>query len=230
MPRTKSTSSSQRASRSRETRRLVRVPLERLLPHPANPNVMSDELLEKLAANIALEGDYEPLTVRPHPSEEGCQQILGGHNRKVVLERLGYTHALCYIWPCDDETALRLLVTLNRLEGQDEPLKRAELLKELAALASPEELAELLPEDATSIRRSIDMLDLDLDLDALLSSLTKEAGPASDWRAVTFAVTEDDEREIERAVAIAVEGLEGKNRRGRALALVCREYVGADHA
>ena len=228
MPRTKSTSSSRRASRSRETRRLVRVPLERLLPHPANPNVMSDELLEKLAANIALEGDYEPLTVRPHPDDEGFFQILGGHQRKKVFEVLGYTHALCYVWPCDDETALRLLVTLNRLEGQDEPLKRAELLKELAALASPEELAELLPEDATSIRRSIDMLDLDLD--ALLSSLTKEAGPASDWRAITFAVTEDDEREIERAVAIAVEGLEGKNRRGRALALVCRKYVEADLA
>lgn len=228
MPRTKNTSSSRRASRSRETGRLVRVPLEKLLPHPANPNVMSDELLEKLAANIALEGDYEPLTVRPHPSEKGCHQILGGHQRKIVLEGLGHTHALCYIWPCDDQTALRLLVTLNRLEGQDEPLKRAELLKELAALASPEELAALLPEDAASIRRTIDMLDLDLD--ALLDSLTKEAGPASEWRAVTFAVTEDDEQEIERAVATAAEGLDGKNRRGRALAAVCRAYLERDHA
>ena len=228
MPRTKSTSSSRLGSRSRETGRLVRVPLEKLLPHPANPNVMSDELLEKLAANIALEGDYEPLTVRPHPSEKGCHQILGGHSRKIVLERHGHTHALCYVWPCDDETALRLLITLNRLEGQDEPLKRAELLKELSALASPEELAALLPEDAASIRRSIDMLDLDLD--ALLASLTKEAGPASDWRAVTFAVTEEDEREIERAVAIAVEGLDGKNRRGRALAAICRAYLERDRA
>lgn len=202
--------------------------LERLLPHPANPNVMSDDLLEKLAANITLEGDYEPLTVRPHPDDGGYFQILGGHQRRKVVELLGYTHALCYLWPCDDETALRLLVTLNRLEGQDEPLKRAELLKELAALASPEDLAVLLPEDAASIRRSIDMLDLDLD--ALLSSLTKEAGPASDWRAITFAVTEDDEQEIERDVAIAGEGLDGKNRCGRALALVCREYVEAHHA
>ena len=118
MPRTKSTSSSRRASRSRETRRLVRVLLERLLPHPANPNVMSDDLLEKLAANITLEGDYEPLTVRPHPDDGGYFQILGGHQRRKVVELLGYTHALCYLWPCDDETALRLLVTLNRPPGR----------------------------------------------------------------------------------------------------------------
>lgn len=71
MPRTKNTSSSRRASGSRESERLVRVPMDKLLPHPANPNVMSEEFLEKLAANIALEDNYEPLTVRPQPGEAG---------------------------------------------------------------------------------------------------------------------------------------------------------------
>ena len=193
MPRTKSTSSSRRPKGSRESERLARVPLGKLLPHPANPNVMSEELLEKLAANIALEDDYEPLTVRPHPEESDSYQILGGHQRKSVLERLGHRDALCYVWPCDDETALRLLLTLNRLEGQDDPLKRAELLQELTALASAEEIAHLLPEDAAGIRRGLEMLDLDLD--GLLADLTRDAGPASHWRSITpFAESLPDAR------------------------------------
>ena len=223
MPRTKSTSFSRRRSGVRESERLVRVPLEQLAPHPANPNVMSDELLEKLAANIALEDNYEPLTVRPQAGEAGCYQILGGHQRKAALERLGHDAALCYVWPCDDETALRLLVTLNRLEGQDDPMMRAKLLQELSALASPEELARLLPEDETTIQRCLDMLDLDLD--GLLADLSRDAGPAADWRTITFAVAKQDEKEIEDVIAAAAEQIEGVNRRGRALAAVCRAYA-----
>ena len=157
MPTTKSSSSSPADDRgSRATHRLLSVPLDRLRPHPANPNRMSDELLKKLETNIAREGDYEPLTVRPRPGETDYYQILGGHQRKTALQRLGHDEALCYVWPCDDATALRLLLTLNRLEGQDDPMKRAEILLELSALAAPEELAQLLPEDASTIRRSSD--------------------------------------------------------------------------
>ena len=141
MKRTKNISSSPPPDAgSRRTGRLMRVPLERLRPHPANANRMEEERLEKLAANIAREGDYPPLVVRPHPEEAGCYQLLDGHQRWQVLKRLGHEDALCYVWPCDDRTALILLATLNRLEGQDDPLKRAELLRELTELASPEEL------------------------------------------------------------------------------------------
>jgi len=106
---------------SRRTDRLARVPLNRLRPHPANANVMDEERLEKLAANIGREGDYHPLVVRPHPEEPGCYQLLDGHQRLQVLKHLGHEDAVCYVWPCDDQTALVLLATLKRLEGQDDP-------------------------------------------------------------------------------------------------------------
>ncbi|GAF75843.1 unnamed protein product [marine sediment metagenome] len=198
----------------------MRIPLAKLRPHPANANVMTEERLEKLAENIRREGDYPPLVVRPHPEEEGCYQILDGHQRDEVLRRLGHSDALCYLWPCDDRTALMLLATLNRLEGQDDPLKRAALLKELTDLASPEELAQLLPESATLIHQSVKLLDLDLD--ALLADLQKESPTGTGLRAITFAVTPEDEAVIEEAVRLASAGLEGKNRRGRALAIIAK--------
>jgi len=208
---------------SRQTCRLLRIPLQLLRPHPANANRMDGERLQKLAANISREGNYPPLVVRPHPEEAGCYQVLDGHQRWQVLKHLGHQEAVCYVWPCDDRTALVLLATLNRLEGQDDPLKRAELLRELTQLASPEDLAQLLPESAAFIRQSLDLLDLNLE--ELVADLERQAEAGSGLRAITFVVTPQDEQVIEEAVQQVTAGLEGTNRRGRALALIARRYL-----
>ena len=219
MKRTANTSS----SRGSSAERLVRVQLDRLHPHPANSNRMDDRLLQRLVANIERERDYPPLVVRPHPAQPDHYQLLDGHQRLEALRRLGHREAHCYVWPCDDRTALTLLGTLNRLEGQDDPLMRAALLRELTALASPDELARLLPEDAGAISRSLDLLGVDLD--EILAEFERETGGGSSLRAVTFALAPDDEAIVERGVGAAMCGLEGRNRRGRALALIAQHYL-----
>ena len=219
MQRTENSSSSPTS----EGERLIRVRLDRIRPHPSNVNIMDEAFMAKLRENIAREDDYPPLVVRPDPVDKTCFQILDGHQRLEVLKSLGHDAAVCYVWPCDDETALRLLATLNRLQGSDDPAKRAELLSELAAFASPEELSLFLPEDAASIQRQLDMLGVDLD--QLLAEFEEDGGEASDLRAMTFAVAAKDEAQIEEAVQLASSGLEGKNRRGRALARIARTYL-----
>ncbi len=209
--------------RARVRRRLLTVPLDRLRPHPANTNVMNEERLTKLAENIRREGDYPPLVVRPDPDEAGCHQLLDGHQRWEAIRRLGHTEARCYVWPCDDRTALVLLATLNRLEGDDDPLKRAELLRELTQLASPDELGQLLPEDSASIGRSLALLDLNLE--ELLADLQRPTGAGDDLRAITFAVSPEEEQTIEQAVQKVAAGLKGANRRGRALAMIANTYL-----
>jgi len=184
---------------------------------------MDEERLEKLAANIAQEGNYPPLVVRPHPEEPGCYQVLDGHQRWQVLKHLRHEEARCYVWPCDDHTALVLLATLNRLEGQDDPLKRAELLRELTRLASPEDLAQLLPESAALIRQSLELLNLNLD--ELLADLQRESDAGNGLRAITFVVSPEDEQAIEDAVQQVAAGLVGTNRRGRALARIAKTYT-----
>ncbi len=215
---TRSSSSSPRTA----AKRLIRVALSRLHPHPQNANRMDDAFLDKLAANIEREGNYPPLIVRPHPQLPGHYQLLDGHQRAATLPRLGFADALCYVWDCDDATALLLLATLNRLAGQDDPRLRAELLRELAAVVSPEQLVALLPEDASALRNELALLDLDLD--ALLDDLQREISDGDGLRAITFAVTADDEQVIEEAVNAASAPLDGKNRRGRALAAIARAY------
>ena len=205
--------------------RLIRVALERLHAHPANANLMSEERLEKLARNIEREGRYPPLIVRPHPRLDEAFQLLDGHQRIAALRRLGHDEALCYLWPCDDPTALVLLATLNRLEGEDVPARRAALLGELAGLISKEKLAFLLPESATAIDETLALAKFDSA--ALLAELTTAAerearqGP----RLISFADLAADEGVIEAAVADATSGFTGPNRRGRALAMICRAYL-----
>jgi ParB-like chromosome segregation protein Spo0J len=222
---TRSTSSWPSAKGSRDTGRLLRLPLEQLRPHPANANRMDEERLGKLVENISRESEYPPLVVRPHPEETGAYQVLDGHQRWEVLTRLGHEQALCYIWPCDDRTALILVATLNRLEGTDRPLKRAELLRDLAAFMPVEELAALVPEDAAAIHQSLDFLQSDLE--ALLAAFEHEPTSSDSLRAITFVVTPEDEAVIEQAVAAVAGQLDGKNRRGRALAEIARAHLAA---
>jgi ParB-like chromosome segregation protein Spo0J len=219
MPKIVNTSSSPPADE-----RLVRVPLTALHDHPLNANLMAEERLDKLARNISREGRYPPLVVRPHPNLPGEFQLLDGHQRREVLRRLGHNDALCFVWDCDDETALLLLATLNRLEGEDVPAKRAELLTELAVLLPADELALLLPEDASLIRDTLALFALDGD--ALLAELAEAAErDGSGIRAVSFALSKEEEEVVEKAVAQVVERLEGRNRRGRALAEICRKHL-----
>ncbi len=219
----KVTANSSSSPRTSARSRLLRVPLTRLLPHPANANVMEEERLAKLAENIRRERDYPPLVVRPHPEKKGCYQLLDGHQRCEVLKWLGHKEARCYVWPCDDQTALVLLATLNRLEGRDDPLKRAELLQQLTQLTSRDELARLLPEDASSISRSLGLLELNLE--EALADLLWEANDSNSLRAITFAVRPEDEGDIEEAVQRVASRLKGVNRRGRALAQMARAYL-----
>src|SRR3989475_12882153 len=121
------------------------------LPHPLNSNVMSPDLQAKLRAHIKRTGRYPFLVVRPHPEEAGKYQVLDGHHRVAVLRDLGHAEARCDVWEVDDREAKLLLATLNRLQGQDQPRKRALLLHELLGETSAGDLAGLLPESEKQI-------------------------------------------------------------------------------
>jgi ParB-like chromosome segregation protein Spo0J len=203
--------------------RIQPIDLGLLDPHPLNANQMTDELLAKLKANITSSGRYPPLVVRPAPGADGRYQILDGHNRAHVLRQLGNNHAECVVWPCDDKGALLLLATLNRLEGDDVPGLRASLLAELTRLDPEGQLTGLLPESPARVDELLDMLDTDVD--AILAELERRVtATQGDTRAISFVVLADDEAAVIEVVDGVASGLSGANRRGRALAIICRSY------
>lgn len=140
---------------------MTELQLKHLLPDPRNPNICSDEVLAKLAANIQRTNLCPPLIVRPHPSKKSRFILIDGHHRKVVLERLGWEKAPCQVWDISEHEAQLALATLNRLRGMDVPKKRAELLELLTATLPPGKLAELIPESEAQIKDLLRLMQSD---------------------------------------------------------------------
>lgn len=158
--------------------------LDHLDDHPLNANVMSAQAFAKLVKHIDTSGRCPPLIVRPHPREpsrdQGRFQILDGHHRARALRTLGFEEARCEIWDADDARATMLLLTLNRLHGEDDPRKRGQLLTDLALGMDLEQLTQWLPEDASHIEALIQLaqppkepeLALPPDVDAMPQAVT----------------------------------------------------------
>lgn len=165
------------------------LPIEQLHAHPANSNVMPTRLVKKLSAHIERSGRYPPVIVRRHADG---YQIIDGHHRVKALKQLARMEVRCEVWEVDDDEALLLLATLNRLQGGDDPKKRGALVSALRGARGLPALARLLPEDAARLRA--------------LSAL-HDAPPPRPFApsavvdvpvAVTFFVTPDQRRALDR--------------------------------
>ena len=202
------------------------IPLEDLVPHPLNANVMPDDLREKLKAHIKRTGRYPFLVVRPHPEEPGKFQVLDGHHRIKVLKDLGHTEARCDIWQVNDREAKILLATLNRLEGQDLPIRRAQLIHELLGEHNVDDLAGLLPETDRQIEELHALLEFPAEEIAAMLEEETEAAEKVMPRVISYVVTPEQEEVIEQAVELASDGVEGRDRKARGLANLARHYLG----
>lgn len=130
------------------------LPIEQLEAHPLNSNVMPRALLDKLATEIGRTGLYPPIIVRPRGPR---YQILDGHHRVCVLKELGHRLVEAVVWEVDDQQALLMLATLNRMRGEDDPRRRAALLSRLRESMGVVELAERLPEDAGRVKKMLEL-------------------------------------------------------------------------
>jgi ParB-like chromosome segregation protein Spo0J len=201
------------------------VPLDELVPHPLNANVMPEDLREKLKAHIRRTGRYPFIVVRPHPEEPDHFQVLDGHHRVEILRELGHAEARCDVWNVDDREAKLLLATLNRLEGQDLPIRRAQLIHELLGEMPLVDLAGLLPETDKQLDELETLLQFPAeDIAALLAAEAEEQEKVLP-RVLTFVVSAEQEELIERAVERASDGTAGRDRKARGLANLARRFL-----
>ena len=213
----------------RETADTRMIPLDDLVPHPLNANLMSEDLQRKLRAHIQRTGRYPHLIVRPHPTEAGKYQVLDGHHRVRVLKELGHREARCDVWTVDDHEAKLLLATLNRLEGQDSPIRRAQLLHELLGEMRSDDLAGLLPEDEAAIQDLHALLEFPAD--EIAEELAEKAAEDEKTlpQVLTFVVLPAQAETILRAVEAASDGITGRDRKARGLLNLARTYL-EEHA
>jgi ParB-like chromosome segregation protein Spo0J len=201
------------------------IALDNLLPHPLNANTMPPDLQAKLKAHIKRTGRYPFLVVRLHPEESGKYQVLDGHHRVAILRELGHAEARCDVWNVDDREAKLLLATLNRLQGQDLPIRRAHLLHELLGEMSLDDLAGLLPETDKQIEELHALLEFPAE--EIAAQLEEQAAQDEKVlpRIMTFVVTPEQEDVIDRAVEMASDGTPGRDRKAKGLANLAQRFL-----
>lgn len=133
------------------------IKLKYLSPDPRSANRMDSTLYTKLVANIEAVGHIQPLTVRPG-QEPDNYILIDGHYRLKALQELGWVEAPCECWDMDDQQAGLLLASLNRLRGQDQPMRRAELIDGLLESYDKALLASILPESEAELEDLLSLL------------------------------------------------------------------------
>lgn len=198
-------------------KKIISIKLDRLVAHPANPNRMSTATLAKLKSHIERTGNYEPIIVRPHPERSDCFEILNGHHRIKALKELGCRHADCVVWQVDDDEALVLLATLNRLAGSDDVHKKSALFKNLNQRFDAKELSKMLTDGTKVIQR--------------LTNLKTENRPSFSkafLNPATFFLTDEQKRILDSAIMAATEPDKGKTtaqRRALAIVKMARSFI-----
>jgi len=202
---------------------LHEIALEGLAPHPENSNHMSAETLRKLRHHIERTGRYEPLTVRPHPRDQGKFEVLNGHNRLRVLRAIGHQSARYVVWDVDDEQARLYLATLNRLAGSEIPERRAVLLESLLATSDIEELSLLLPDDKRQLEELKRLSRLEPEEIVPLSRLGKDDPPTP--VILEFLLDEAGAKEVNLALDVVQRSRDEEPSRSRALLQLARYYL-----
>jgi ParB-like chromosome segregation protein Spo0J len=193
-------------------KQIISIALNKLIAHPGNCNRMNDSTFGKLFRHIERTGNYEPIIVRTHPKRKGSFEILNGHHRLRVLEKLGAACAECVVWEADDTEALVLLATLNRLAGSDDVYKKSRLVLGLSRHFKSKDLARMLAESRKSIDR----------LKKLKRPITAEKLAAKSFlNPMMFFLTGEQKIVVEKAIGQAVaDEIKGTAAQKRAAGLV----------
>lgn len=193
------------------------IQLQLLHEDPRNANVCSEETLDKIRRNIERSGLYPSLIIRPYPKKKGHYLILDGHHRKKVLERLGYEAVNCEIWDTDEQGAQLALATLNRLRGEDEPRKRAQLIQSLMQSIPLSNLTAYIPESEKQVSDLLALLKLDWEDTQAQIKKQIEQEQADLPRPFTCMITTTDFPDVEKALLQQ----DGKDK-GEKLVALCR--------
>ena len=196
--------------------------VDRLVPNTWNPNRMSPEMRHKLKVYIQREGFVEPLVVRPQGDRF---EILGGFHRWVIARELGYQSVPCTIVNLDDRRAKILSINLNELKGQSVPQLLAQVIHDLEAELTLEDLETQLPYTLAELKDFDRLLQIP---DGLAAFIDDEIAKQEKERPTILSFAVENAEVVEQAIAKASARQSGVTSRGRALVMICQAYLHAD--
>lgn len=125
---------------------IVQIPISQIRPNDYNPNVVADNIMRQLVKSITREGVQNPVSVRKGVSPEGEEiyVIIDGEHRWRALSELGSETCPCVIKEKDKFDAMIETINMNKLRGEFDTVKLAQVLTSLQEKYSLEELEDLI--------------------------------------------------------------------------------------
>jgi len=201
---------------------LRHIPLHLLHPASWNPNVMSQELLDKLRRSVEEFGLVENLVVRRN--QDGYE-VLSGNQRLKVYRELGLETAPCVVVDLPDAQARLLAQVLNRTRGEDDLGLKASLLRQLRESLDLEELSRYLPEGPRELEALLSIGETTIEA-AFARWAQREENPL---HTLTFALRPEQLEVVSQALEKAQQHVKGKglvgSPRTAALVHICRTYI-----
>ena len=117
-----------------DSQTIERVPIADLKLDPLNPRVMPNAERAALAGSLDAFGFLQPVVAR---RSDGL--VIGGHQRIEAARELGWEAVPVAWWEGSDQDARVLNLALNRIHGDWDDAKLADVLAELAGVESLQE-------------------------------------------------------------------------------------------
>jgi hypothetical protein len=171
----------------------VEIPISKLVEAQWNYKQDDDKkatmLMEKLKANLARNGQIENLIVRTAKAD-GYFEVVNGNHRLRALKALGVKTAVCFkLGKITQAHAERIAVETNETKFASDPLKLAQIIRNVMEEFKPEDVIETMPFTQDEMDNYTKMLDFDWD------ALDDVAKPDVDEHDPTKPKNEDDEWE-----------------------------------
>ena len=185
-----------------------------------NPNVVSDEIMEQLVKRIEEEGFLQPVLLRNIPPEgEIKYEVIDGEHRFLAAQKAGYDEVPSIIVDKKLPDAMISTINMNKLRGEFDTLKLAEVIHELNQTYSIEELEEKLGYSSDEMQGLENLLKFDYEQFKDENDALDESGEAKEYR-FEVVLTQDQYDTIMKALELTdtEENSEG-------ISLICKDYL-----
>lgn len=161
-----------------EGEKVLKVPLTQIIPSPFQPRKrFNEEQLDELAGSIREMGLIQPLIVRP---VNGKFELIAGERRWRACTKLQLTEVPVVTRQAEDNDILAMALIENIQREDLDPIEEAEAFSRLAIDLglTQEEIARRVSKSRAAVANKMRLLDLDRDVQALVSQKHLSTGHA----------------------------------------------------
>lgn len=198
------------------------IPINQIKENNWNPNELDESAFQVLVQNIkdSKVGYTQPIEVRVIAKDE-YEVIDGAHRLRACIEA-GLTYVQCVVSDYDDTQARLETLAKNKIRGTINLVKAANLISELNKEITLDDVEDRTFYNRQELEDALRLLEIPKDFEMNLQDIAQKEELEAPV-AVQFVVTKEQAEIIEQAVEIVCR--KEKTKRGRALELICADYM-----